>query len=71
MIKKIKKLDTVLEVDDADDDDDESNEIEPEPEPEPKVESSGKVKCECGVDVLVKNMKRHKTSKSHKSFLEK
>lgn len=50
----------------------ESKEIEPIPEPivepvvEPVVEKrSDKIICECGIEIVKRNMKRHCTSKNH------
>jgi hypothetical protein len=58
------------------DGEEESKEIEPIPEPivepvvgpvvveEPKKESN-KIICECGIEIVKRNMKRHCTSKNH------
>lgn len=53
------------------DGEEESKEIEPIPEPvvEPVVEEpkkrSDKIICECGMEIVKRNMKRHCTSKNH------
>jgi hypothetical protein len=61
-------MDTILELDEnvvnLDIDENSSPEIQSEDEPK-----SDKVKCECGIDVLPKNKKRHLSSKTHTNFI--
>jgi hypothetical protein len=53
---------------DSDSDEDEKKETKEEPKPK---EAPQKVKCECGMEVIKKNLKRHMTSKTHINNLKK
>ena len=53
---------------DSDSDEDEKKETKEEPKPK---DAPQKVKCECGMEVIKKNLKRHMTSKTHINNLKK
>ena len=58
---------------DSDEDEDEKKETKEEPKPKdaPQKNTPPKVRCECGMEVVKKNLKRHMTSKTHINNLKK
>jgi hypothetical protein len=65
-------MDTILELDELEESTIPLPEEPTTPQSEPtESKSSDKVKCECGVDVLPKNKKRHMSSKTHTNYFLK